>query len=84
MKDEERIINHPEGYSVKNDWDKIDKIRDILDSELSKHKFMTVDCLTALCILAVETAYNGHITKPQFLAKISQWWDDVDNQENNE
>ena len=82
MKDEERITNHPDGYSVKNDWDKIDKILCILDSEMSKHNFMQVDCLTALCILAIETAYNGKITKPQFLTKISQWWEEMDNQAN--
>lgn len=84
MNKDERITNHPEGYSVKNDWEKIDCIRDLIDTELAKHKFVTADCLTALCILAIETAYNSKITKPQFLAKISQWWEELDQQVHDE
>lgn len=80
MNEDERITHHPNGFSVKNDWETIDYIRDLIDSELSTKKFVTADCLTALSILAIETAYNSKINKPQFLAKISQWWEELDQQ----
>ena len=80
MDEDQRITKHPNGYSVKNHWDKVDQIRKIIDSELSKYEFITADCLTALCILAIETAYNSNVKKPQFLAKISQWWEEMDSQ----
>jgi glutathione S-transferase len=80
MHDGDRITAYPEGYSVKNDWKQIDKIRYHIDSELAKNKYCTADCLTALCILAIETVYNSQISKHQFLSKISQWWEEMDSQ----
>jgi glutathione S-transferase len=80
MNEDQRITHYPNGYLVKSNWDKINQIRDIIDTELSKHEFVTGDCLTALCILAIEVAYNSNLTKPQFLTKISQWWEELDSE----
>lgn len=79
---EERLTKHSHGYSVSVDWSKVDEIREILERELSENNFTTIDCLTALCIMAIENAYNGRISKPNFLAKISQYWEEMDDQVN--
>lgn len=77
---EDRITHYEKGFSVKIDWESVDRITEIIDDEFKKHKFITADCLTALSILTIETAYNSKINKPQFLAKISQWWEELDQQ----
>ena len=82
MKKDERTTEHPHGLSIKIDWDKVEEVKASVENAMKNNEFLNVDCFTALCILAIEIAYNGNITKPQFLAKISQWWEELDNQVN--
>lgn len=82
MKHDKRVTNHTYGRSIKTDWNKVEEIKMVLDEVLKGYGFINVDCLTALCILAIESAYNGGVNKPQLLAKISQWWEEMDDQVN--
>ena len=68
---EERITQYSGGYSIKTDPDKVFEIKDLVNDFLDEKGFVTIDCLKALCLLSIETAYNGGMQKAHFLAKIS-------------
>lgn len=75
---EERISLHPKGIAVKSDEAKVIEIINLLESVLSEKDFVYIDCLTALCVMAVEIAKDGNITKPNLLANMSSIWETLE------
>lgn len=83
MKEDE--IQEPEkGYYVLPDEQEVDRVRKLIGETLWKADISTGTALTALCISSIETAYYSNVNKPHFLRNLSNWWEDLDSQEQQE
>lgn len=77
-----KVFKDKDKYTVLPNWEEVDRCIELVEETLCKSGFTKVDVLTALCIYTIEIAYNGNITKPHLLNKISTWWEEFDNQVN--
>lgn len=68
------------GGFISVDWEQVDRARACIDIALNTADVITIDALTALCIAAIEIAHNGGIEKPQMLLKLSNFWEEFDQQ----
>lgn len=75
-----KIILEQNGYRVVPNWEEINRLREIIDKTIEQSDVSYADALTSLCIVSVEIAYTSKIGKPQFLNRISNFWEELDSQ----
>jgi hypothetical protein len=77
---ENKVVPNGENYLILPNYDEIEKVREFIDDALEQSEASTADCLSALCVMTVEIAYNAKINKPQLLNQVSHLWEIFDKQ----